>query len=60
MCSIVAHDKKNPTYEDDESIIGDRLIPKHVTTEALEALGSTFNIIDIWIKWLDENYELDV
>ena len=32
MCSIVAHDKKQPTYEYDESSIGDMLIPKHVTT----------------------------
>ena len=30
--SIVAHDKKLPSYEYDESSIGDRLIPKHVTT----------------------------
>ena len=32
MCSIVAHDKKQPTYEDEEISIGDRRIPKHVTT----------------------------
>ena len=35
MCYIVAHDKKQPSYEDDENSIGDRLIPKHVTTESL-------------------------
>ena len=35
MCSLVAHDKKLPDYEDDEISIGDRLIPKHVTTEEL-------------------------
>ena len=35
MCSLVAHDKKVPAYEDDESSIGDRPIPKNVTTEAL-------------------------
>ena len=35
MCYIVAHDKKQPAYEDDEIIIGDRLITKHVTTESL-------------------------
>ena len=34
MCYIVAHDKKQPDYEDDESSIGDRIIPKHITTEA--------------------------
>ena len=30
---------KNPAYEDEEISIGDELIPKHVTTEALEALS---------------------
>ena len=33
MCYLVAHDKKIPAYEYDEISIGDRLIPKHVTTE---------------------------
>ena len=37
--------KKQLTYEDDESSIGDSLIPKRVTTESLEALGATFNFI---------------
>ena len=32
MCSLVAHDKKLPAYEDDERIIGDSIIPKHATT----------------------------
>ena len=57
MCSIVEHDKKQPAYEDDEISIGDRLISKHVTIEALEALGDTFNFIDIWLKLLDDNYD---
>ena len=35
MCSIVEHDKKQPAYEDDEISIGDRLITKHIITEAL-------------------------
>ena len=35
MCSIVAHDKQQPDYENDENSTGDRLIPKDVTTEAL-------------------------
>ena len=35
MCSLLAHDKKLPAYEEDERSIEDRLIPKHVTTEAL-------------------------
>ena len=45
MCSIVSHDKNQPAYKYGESSIGDRLIYKHVTTEALEALGGTFNFI---------------
>ena len=57
MCSLVAHDKKLPDYEYDESNIGDRLIPKHSTTEELEALVYTINFIDIWIKLLEENYD---
>ena len=32
ICSLVAHDKKRPAYKYYESSIGDRLIPKHVTT----------------------------
>ena len=34
--TTVEHDKKQPAYEDDEISIGDGLITKHVTTEALE------------------------
>ena len=45
MCSIVANDEKQPSYEDEEISIGDRLIPKHVTTESLEALGATLNFV---------------
>ena len=32
MCSLVAHYKIQPNYEDDEKLIGDRSIPKHATT----------------------------
>ena len=32
---LVAHDKKQPAYEDEEISIGDRPITKYVTTEAL-------------------------
>ena len=56
MCSLVAHDKKQSSYEDEESSIGYRLIPKHVTIESLESLGDTLNFIEIWIKLLDYNY----
>ena len=58
LCSLVAHDKKQPAHEDEEISIGDRLIPKHVTTEALESLGATLNFIEIWLKLLDHNYEV--
>ena len=32
------------------------LIHKHVKTAASEALGTTLNFIDIWLKRLEENY----
>ena len=35
LCYFVAHDKNQPAYEDEEISIGDRLIPKHATREAL-------------------------
>ena len=57
MCYLVENDKKLPDYEDDESSIGNRKITKHVTTEALEALGATPNFIDIQFKLLEENYD---
>ena len=57
MCYLVAHDKKIPAYEDDEISIGYRLIPKHATIEALEALGAILHLIDIWLKLLEENYD---
>ena len=56
MCSLVAHDKIQPAYEDDESSIGDRSVPKNAKTKALKALGATLNFINIWLKLLEENY----
>ena len=35
MCYIVAYDKKQPAYEDDERSLGDSLITKNETTEEL-------------------------
>ena len=35
----------------------DRLIPKHVTTEELEALVDTFSFIETCIKLLGYNYD---
>ena len=57
MCSLLSHDKIKPAYEDDDSSIGYRLIPKHSTTEALELLGATLNFIYIWLKLFEENYD---
>ena len=56
--SLFAHDKKQPAYEDEENSIRDRIIPKNATTEALEAFGATINFIEIWLKILEENYEV--
>ena len=33
MCSLVAHDKMQPNYEDDKSSLGDRSVPKDATTK---------------------------
>ena len=57
MCYLVSHDKIQPAYEDDESSIGDRSIPKNSTTKSLKALGDTLNFIDIWQKLFVENYD---
>ena len=57
MCSLVAHDRLQLDYKDDESSIGDREIPNDETIKALEALGATFNFIDIWIKLLRGNFD---
>ena len=54
---LVEHDKNYQLMNIYESSIVDRLIPKGVTTEALESLGDTLNFIDIFIKLLEENYE---
>ena len=51
MCSLVAHDKMQPYYEDDERSLGDSS-----TTKALTALGATLNFIDIWLKLFLGNY----
>ena len=58
MCSLVPHDNKQSAYEDEESSFGDRVIPKNETTEALEALYATVKFIDIWLKLLEDNYEV--
>ena len=50
--------KKQPSYKDEIRSVGDRLIPKHATTEVLEELGTTLNFIEIWLKVSEENYEV--
>ena len=57
MCYLVAHDKIQSAYEDEENSIGGRSIPKNATTEALKSLGATLNFIDVWIKLFLENYD---
>ena len=56
MCSLVAHDKIQPDYEDYKNSILDRSIPKNETTKLLKSLGATLNFIDIFLKLFDENY----
>ena len=50
---MVAHDKTQPAYEDEEGGIGDSQIPKNSKIEALEALGATLSFIEIWLKLLE-------
>ena len=57
MCSLVAHDKIQPDYEDDWRSIGERSITKNTTTESLKALGATINFINVWLKPFEENYD---
>ena len=57
MCYLVSHDKIQPAYENDESSIVDRSIPKYATTKALKSLGATLNFIDIWLKCFLVNYD---
>ena len=57
MCSLVAHDKMQPDYKDDESSIVNRAIPDDSTIETLEELGATINFIDIWLDFFLENYD---
>ena len=52
MCSLVAHYRLQPDYEDDVISIGDKAVPNDATIKTLETLGDTFNFIDIWLKLL--------
>ena len=56
MCSLVAHDRLEPYYEDDVSSIGYRTLPNDATIKTLKSLGATFNFIDICLKLFRGNY----
>ena len=56
MCSLVAHDRLQDSYQDDEISLGDKVIPKNATVKALKSLGATFNFIDIWLHTFIKNY----
>ena len=43
MCYLVAHDRLQLDYKDDEISIGDRAIPVDTTIKTLEALGAIIN-----------------
>ena len=59
MCSLVAHDRLQNDYKDDESSIGDRAIPNYSTVKALKSLGATFNFIGIWLHNFCESILLE-
>ena len=56
MCSLVAHDRMQDNKQDNESSIGDRVIPKDATVKSLKSLGATFNFIEIWLHNFCHNY----
>ena len=56
MCSLVANDRLEPDYKDNEISIGDREITNDATIKTLKSLSATLNFIDIWLKLLRENY----
>ena len=56
MCSLVAHDRLQENKPDDESSIGDIVIPNDATVKALKSLGATFNFIDTWLHDFCEKY----
>ena len=58
MCYIIAHDKKQTSYEYEESSIGYRPILKNKTTEELEELGDTLIVFNCWFKLFHHNYEV--
>ena len=57
ICSLVAHDRLQPDYEDGVISIGDKAVPNDATIKTLETLGATFNFIDIWLKLLRKHFD---
>ena len=57
MCSLVARDRFQLYYKDDEISIVDRAIPDYATIKTLESLSATINFIDIWLKLLCESFD---
>ena len=57
MCYLVAHDRLQLYYKDDEISITDRAIMNYVTIKTLEALGDTFNFIGIWLECIRVKYD---
>ena len=53
---LVAHDSLQENEQDDEKILGDRVIPKYATVKDLNSLGANFNFIDIWLHNFSLNY----
>ena len=56
MCYLVAHDILKLYDEDDEISIEDKSITDNSTTKSSEALGTTINFIDIWLKLFLESF----
>ena len=56
MCYLFAYARLQLDYKYDERSIRDRAIPDNATTTKLEALGSTINFIDIWLKLFRVNF----
>ena len=56
MCSLVAHDRLQTNYQDDDISLGNKVIPKDATVKALQSLGTNFNFIDIWLHTFIKNY----
>ena len=56
MCSLVAHDRLQDDYKDDEISIGNRAIPNDATVKALKSVSNTFSFIDICLNNFREKY----